>query len=137
MKLLSPKEVRDANQGELTKQILRAKETQEIVDETNLKLAKAEADFNAMLAKNRVIWAKEEEEHSLRLQEMKKELKSLEEQEELQELLETKLSDVADREQKVAEEEKRQKIAKEGLEGQILMMKQGQFPPMVNCETKP
>lgn len=74
MKLLSPSQNKDARQTELTRQLLRAKEVEEIVNSTNLKLAKSEADFNASLARNRTIWAKEEEEHAKRIKEMEEEV---------------------------------------------------------------
>ena len=79
MSLLKPSVVKDLRQEEITRQLLRAKETDEIVKKNNQRLAQSEADFQSMLARNRLIWADEEKEHSERFEEMKKEIEVLEE----------------------------------------------------------
>lgn len=161
MKLLSPVAQKDARQTEITRQLLRAKETEDIILKINVRRAKAEADFADSLARNRVIWAQEEEEHAKRLKDMEAELKPLEERkrqaliplevykedaakvvaearrifdratekEQLldqgAEMLEQKLTAVADRENAVTREEKRQEVAKLGIETQQEETKKG------------
>lgn len=136
MKLLTPTQSRDARQDELTKQIIRAQEVQEVVKRNNLRLAKSEADFNASLARNRLIWAAEEE-HAERLKAREKELSLLDERikgrqaiEDMQEALEEKLTELADREMQIEMEEKTQQVAKMGIESQRKMMQSGVIPPI-------
>ena len=161
MKLLSPLVHRDAKQAQDLKQIIRAKEIEKVVLDNNIKLAKSEADFQDSLARNRSIWAKEEEEHSKRLNDMLTEVNVLEQRkqqtlipievykeqadvkmleaekyltdviqreaeiDDLKELLDEKLSEVADRENIVAAEEKRQKNVLLGIETQQEETKKG------------
>lgn len=78
MKLLAPSATKDLKSLEVTRELLRSQEMQKVADKTRKELANAEADFNQTLAKNRNIWAKEEEEHSNRIREMDSEIKVLE-----------------------------------------------------------
>lgn len=79
MKLLSPQQVRDAKATELTRELLRSKETETVIANVQKRMLQAEKDFNDTLARNRNIWAKEEEEHLIRLKQMEREIQILEE----------------------------------------------------------
>jgi len=78
MKLLPPQEVKNLKESQTVKELLRAKEMAEVTDKTRKALAKAEADFNTTLAKNRTAWALEEEAHDKRVREMAQEIRVLE-----------------------------------------------------------
>lgn len=78
MKLLSPQEVREQKTQEIARNILRAKETEEVTRKINQNRAKAEADFSSALAHHRELWAQEEEEHRKRKEEMQSEIDTLE-----------------------------------------------------------
>lgn len=78
MKLLQPTQQNDARQSEVARDILRAKEAREIEQEWRIKLANAEADFNATLAKNRTQWEQEWEQHLADKLVMQKEIDELE-----------------------------------------------------------
>lgn len=78
MKLMSPSEVKDAGNSETTRQILRAKEAQEMTEKWSKSLARAEADFASASARRLEEWAKGEEEHSKRVKEMADEVEKLE-----------------------------------------------------------
>lgn len=161
MKLLSPLRQKDQQQEELTRKILRIQEVEDLTKKTNASLAKAQADFNETLARNRFQWATEEEEHAKRIQEMTKEVTALEnrkrealipiqmykqeadkimleaqdflkkakEKDEqadyLTEKLENKLTEVADREYAVSNEEKRLHVARQGLQSQQEATREG------------
>lgn len=77
-KLLAPQAVKDARTEELTRQVLRTKETEEAANKANIRLAKAEADFASLLASQREKWAKEQETHLQTTSVMEKEVKDLE-----------------------------------------------------------
>jgi hypothetical protein len=79
MKLLSFVQTKDSQQKEQALKVMRAQEIEELASKANAKLARAEADFQSTLAKNRAKWALEEEEHAERLKAMEDELKPLEE----------------------------------------------------------
>ena len=161
MKLLTPFQQKDQQQADLTKKILRIQEVEKLVTQTNANLARAEFDFNSMLARNREKWALEEEEHTNRVESMEQEIKELENRknqalvpiqlykdeadkimenardlaekvkqreeyvEELTEQLTKKLTEVSDREEFVANEEKRLEVAKQGIIAQQEATKQG------------
>lgn len=78
MKLLQPAQVKDLKSQEVVKQILRAKEVEEIVNKNNLKLAKSEMDFNMALARYRTAWEEEEREHKEAVKIREKEIEELE-----------------------------------------------------------
>ena len=78
MKLLTPQEVKDTKAKELARDILRVKETTDVVLKTRQRLAEAESDFNKTLAKNREKWAEEEESHFKRVKDMESEIDVLE-----------------------------------------------------------
>lgn len=78
MKLLSPLAQKDKQQEETVRKILRTQETEELAKKANIKLARAEADFNEALARNRSKWALEEEEHAKRILHMSDEVAALE-----------------------------------------------------------
>lgn len=79
MKLLSPQQVRDSKNQELSREILRSKETEEQIKRINQRRLEAEAEFNSTLARNRSLWAEEEESHDIRIREMEREIAFLEE----------------------------------------------------------
>lgn len=78
MKLLSPFAQKDKQQEELTRKLLRIQEITELEIKTNANLARAQADFNDTLARNRDKWSIEESEHSDRIKDMTQEVESLE-----------------------------------------------------------
>ena len=80
MKLLTPTHQNDLRATEATRDILRAKEAREMEQEWRMKLAKAEADFNDTLVKNRKVWEEEQELHNHEMAERKREIDRLEAQ---------------------------------------------------------
>lgn len=78
MKLLSPSIRKDTEESERQLGLLRMQEQQKEANRIRKELANAEADFKAVLAKNRTQWAKEEQDHEDRIMEMKKEVAELE-----------------------------------------------------------
>lgn len=78
MKLLSPSAIKDTKNLELTREILRTKEINEVSEKSRKELAQAQMDFNNALADFKERWAKEEEEHDKRMVEMKAEIQVLE-----------------------------------------------------------
>lgn len=82
MKLLSPLATKDKGQEELAKKIIRIQEVEDLAVKSNVKLARAEADFNATLARNRTVWAIEEQEHADSLKSMREEVETLEKRKE-------------------------------------------------------
>lgn len=78
MKLLSFTERKDSQQKEQTIKILRTQEVNDLAKTANANLARAEADFNATLAKNRAKWAIEENDHADRIKSMTGEIEALE-----------------------------------------------------------
>lgn len=78
MKLLSPQTIKDTKAQEVSIGILRTKELNEAANQARRNLAEAESDFKTNLARNRVIWAREEEDHSIRVNEIGREIEELE-----------------------------------------------------------
>jgi hypothetical protein len=78
MKLLTATESKDLKEQQRVRDILRTEEIEKAAKEARLRLANAEADFNTTLARNRDQWAKEEQEHSTRIEEMSNEIRILE-----------------------------------------------------------
>lgn len=79
MKLLTPFAQKDKQQEEQTRKILRTQEIEELATKANARLARAESDFNAVLALNKTKWALEEEQHENRVKDMTQEIEALEE----------------------------------------------------------
>jgi len=79
MKLLTPQAIKDVKSQELSRELLRSKETEEAIKKINQRRIEAETDFNTTLARNRNKWAQEEEEHANRVKEMDAEIRILEE----------------------------------------------------------
>lgn len=77
LKLLPKTEVQDNKAKETALAILRTQELQKAEKEARLNLARAEADFNATLAKNQEKWAEEEEKHLQTLKEIDTEVENL------------------------------------------------------------
>ena len=102
MKLLTLNQIKEKKDEQIQRDILRTKELDKASEQARLNLAKAEADFNATLAKNRTLWANEEHEHSERIKEMSSEIQVLEKRKEialepvylLQNKLEKRLNDI-------------------------------------------
>lgn len=78
MKLLSPTQTKDLREQEVSRNLLRIEETEQAVKKSNISLAKSQADFCQMLARNRADWEKEEKDHQERILEMTKEVSALE-----------------------------------------------------------
>lgn len=78
MKLLPTFAVKDKQQEELTRKILRTQEINKLAQEADLNLARAQAEFSSTMARNQAKWALEEEEHAERIQSMSQEIQSLE-----------------------------------------------------------
>lgn len=78
MKLLTPSQNKDLNSQQTVKQVLRIQELEKATTQALQSLAKAEAEFNATLARNRDKWALEEEEHFKRTKERETEIDFLE-----------------------------------------------------------
>lgn len=78
MILLTPQATQDSTNEEIARGVLRLGELQKMEKEFRMKLAKAEADFNDVLAKNRKRWEEEEQAHMDRLKEMAQEVKDAE-----------------------------------------------------------
>jgi hypothetical protein len=79
MKLLTLNQVKEKKDEQIQRDILRTSDIEKAASQARINLAKAEAEFNATLAKNREIWANEEQEHATRKQEMTSEVEVLEE----------------------------------------------------------
>ncbi len=77
LKLFTPQEARDQNTGQQTRDIMRTQEIKEEINKSQRELALHEANFSKMLASQRARWAKEEEEHSVRVSEMTNEIRHL------------------------------------------------------------
>lgn len=78
MKLLTPQQVQNIKQSEQIRDILRTKETDAAAERSRKALAQAEANFNGTLARQRHIWATEEEEHTKDIKIRQKEVDELE-----------------------------------------------------------
>lgn len=78
MRLLTPTQNKDARQQQIARDIIRTKETEDVVKRANIRLAKSEADFADFMARNKDIWAKAEEEHAERMRQMQSEVEVLE-----------------------------------------------------------
>lgn len=78
MKLLSPTEVKDQKAQDQTRDIIRTQEIKDALNSANKMFARAQTDFNDMLARNRETWAQEEARHVTRVTEMAKEIEILE-----------------------------------------------------------
>ncbi len=78
MKLLTPQSVKDLKSQDLARGILRAKETEDAIKKINQRRAEAEVSFNSALARNRELWAKEEQDHQKRKTELQFEIDTLE-----------------------------------------------------------
>lgn len=79
MKLFSQPELKQRKDQELTREILRTEEMQKVAEKARKGMANAEADFKEMLATHKEKWAKEEQEHTVRLRQMASEIDGLEE----------------------------------------------------------
>ncbi len=77
MKLLTPAAQQDLKEQVALRDILRTQELNKASEEARISLAKAEQEFNEVLARNRAQWATEEEEHSQRVKAMKLEIDDL------------------------------------------------------------
>ena len=122
MKLRSPSQLGDLKEQARVRELLRIQETNKAAMEANKALAKAEADFNATLAKNREIWALEEAEHTKRVKEQQSELERLQRQighlneiDDLREKLEDKLDAAGKKEQDLTAWELELHIKAEGI----------------------
>lgn len=82
LKLLTPTEVKAAVSKEETRTSTRINVTRETLTALEKKLSTTEADFEAMLARQQVVWAKEEEEHVKDVVRRQEEIRSLEKQRE-------------------------------------------------------
>lgn len=78
MRLLSPSQNKDLKEQQNIRELLRAQETEKAAKKARLALANSQADFSDALAKQRVKWAEEEEEHTKRTAEMQTEINRLE-----------------------------------------------------------
>lgn len=78
MKLLSPFQSQEKQQTEVTRKLLRVQEVEELAKRANERLARAESDFNSVLAKNQLRWLQEEEDHQKMVKEMADEVEILE-----------------------------------------------------------
>ena len=78
MKLLTLNQVKEKKEEQIQREILRTSDLEKAASQARINLAKAEAEFNATLAKNRTFWAEEEQEHAARKQEMTSEIEELE-----------------------------------------------------------
>lgn len=78
MKLLAPQQAQTVKESERVRELLRMEEQRKEAKKIRQALANAEADFKAVLSKNRSLWAKEEFEHAKRIKEMVAEVDVLE-----------------------------------------------------------
>ncbi len=78
MKILTQKEITDKKQSQVERDIIRAKETKEVLEKVTQDLAETEAKFNVALSNQRVRWLKEEEEAMDRLNSIRSEISALE-----------------------------------------------------------
>lgn len=78
MKLLSPQEIKDLREQNITRDLLRANEAEEVAKKSRLNLAASEADFYKSLAAQKDRWAEEEREHRERKNQMKSDIDELE-----------------------------------------------------------
>lgn len=83
MKLLTVNEIKNSKESELIKDTARIEASKSALRTVEMQLNDAEAKFDVTLANQRVKWAKEEEEHMKRIQELETEIKQLEKQREL------------------------------------------------------
>lgn len=75
---MSPSEAKSLKDQDLARSILRIQETERVIKDTHMRLAKSQMDFQESLARNRNQWATEEEEHSKRTKEIQDEIEKLE-----------------------------------------------------------
>lgn len=78
MKLLPTFAIKEKQEEEQLRKILRAQEINDLARRTDAELARTQADFNTALAQNRAKWALEEEEHAQRVKDMTQEIDALE-----------------------------------------------------------
>lgn len=78
MKLLTPSEIKEAKEREITRDVLRYKEVKTELQKTETALGKAGADFSALLASQQKKWAAEEAVHREDIQMRLRELDELE-----------------------------------------------------------
>lgn len=78
LKILKAEEIKQANAAQLTRDLIRTKNTQDALNETQRRLDEAEAKFDVALANQRLRWAKEEEEATHRLDAVRKEISQME-----------------------------------------------------------
>ena len=78
MKLLPTFAVKDKQQEELTRKILRTQEINKLAQEADLNLARAQADFSAAMAQNQAKWALEQELHAESVKAITEEVQALE-----------------------------------------------------------
>lgn len=79
---MPPAQLADEKAQEQARDILRTKELNHASDKARKRLANAEADFKATLARQRLQWAQGEEEHAKRTKEMDAEVTALEKRKE-------------------------------------------------------
>lgn len=78
MRLLSPLNNKTAKDEQALRDILRTQELNKASDKARKDLANSQADFQTILAKNRLQWALEEQEHDERVKAMAEEINQLE-----------------------------------------------------------
>lgn len=78
MKLLPTFVVKEKQQEEVARKILRTQEVNKLAQDADINLARAQADFSTMMAQNRAKWALEEEEHAERIKGISQEVEALE-----------------------------------------------------------
>lgn len=78
MKLLPTFAVKDKQQEELTRKILRTQEINKLAQEADLNLARAQADFASTMALNQAKWALEQELHAESVKATTEEIQALE-----------------------------------------------------------
>lgn len=78
MRLLTPSATKDTEAQETARRVLRAQELDNLEKDIRIRTAKAEADFNSTVSRQKMYWAGEEASHAERRREMKKEVDDLE-----------------------------------------------------------
>lgn len=83
MKILSPSEVKQANEAERVRDITRTESTKTALTKVQQQLDEVEAKFELALSNQRIRWSKEEEEATTKVLKLTEEVKKLEEQKRL------------------------------------------------------
>ena len=79
MKLMSPSETKEESGKDISRDLLRSQELKKLLNDLNIRVAKAQADFSSMLVGQTARWEREEGECTAKKRGLEKEITALEE----------------------------------------------------------